>query len=460
MSAVRAHSRCRFTPHPLHPLFAALAAALTAGAPAALADTALRDTVVTATRSAAAIDELPVTVTAVSRDDMDRRQPTDDADLFRDEPDVAMARDLRRHGATRVNIRGIEDKRVVQMVDGVRLPDFYNGGGPTNFTMSAAASAMPDFLKQVEILRGPASSLYGSDAMGGVVGFITLDPADIASGDKRSGLRVRGAYAGASDTLSGSLVGALRGDTVDVLLGYAAARGNETDTQGRDGSVSASRSRPNDIEVRDRGLLAKLIVRPAAGHKLSATLEGREQEVQTNILRLSSSLPKVTAMHGDDNNTRLRASLDYEHRPADAFYDRLLARVYRQHSDTHNENYQRRSNTGATCSAVSGAGNHCDIDQDFYFEQKTTGVNLQFESLLGGSGQLSQLLTYGVDLMRQEVDELRDATRYNRTTGTVSKSIAGETYPLRDFAVGTTDTIGLFLQDEIGGLAGGRLSLT
>lgn len=455
MSAVRAHPRCRFT---LQPLAAALAAALSATALPALADSTLRDTVVTATRSAAAIDELPVTVTAVTREDIDRRLPADDADLFRDEPDVAMARDLRRHGATRVNIRGIEDNRVVQMVDGVRLPDFYNGGGPTNFTMSASATAMPDFLKQVEILRGPASSLYGSDAIGGVVGYVTLDPGDIAGGEKQAGLRLRGGYYGGSDSFSGSAVGALRGDSVELLLGYAAANGEETDNQGGDGSVGPRRSRPNAIEVDDRGLLAKLVVRPAAGHRLSATLEGREQDVQTNILRLSSSLPKVTTMLGDDHNRRLRGSLEYEHKPNGAFYDRLLTRVYHQDSDTHNRNYQRRSNTGATCSAVAGAGNNCDIDQDFYFEQQTRGANLQFESLLGSG--VTHLLTYGADLMRQRVDEKRDATRSNLTTGTVSKSIAGENYPLRDFAIGVTDTVGLFLQDEIGGLADDRLSLT
>ncbi|MFC5300744.1 TonB-dependent hemoglobin/transferrin/lactoferrin family receptor [Azospira restricta] len=455
MSAVRAHPRRCFT---LQPLAATLAAALSAAAFPALADTALRDTVVTATRSAAAIDDLPVTVTTVTREEMDRRLPADEADLFRDEPDVAMARDLRRFGATRVNIRGIEDNRVVTMVDGVRLPDFYNGGGPTNFSMSATPSALPDFLKQVEIVRGPASSLYGSDAMGGVVGFVTLDPADIATGERKAAVRVRGGYFGASEQFSGSVVGALRGERAEFLLGYGEAHGHEADNQGRNDSTSRFREKPNPADSEDRGLLAKLVLKPAAGHKLTATVESREQKVDTDVRRLSGSLPKITRMLGDDSSERTRFSLEYEHKPTGAFYDRLLARAYHQRAETHNENYQRRSNTGATCSASTGAGNNCDIFQDFRFEQTSSGINLQFESLLGKD--VTQLLTYGVDLMRSEVEELRDATRYNLTTGTVSKSIAGENYPLRDFANGRTDTIGLFVQDEIGGLVGGRLTLT
>lgn len=459
MSAVRAHPRRCFT---LQPLAAALAAALSAAAFPALADTALRDTVVTATRSAAAIDDLPVTVTTVTREEMDRRLPADEADLFRDEPDVAMARDLRRFGATRVNIRGIEDNRVVTMVDGVRLPDFYNGGGPTNFTMNAIPSAMPDFLKQVEIVRGPASSLYGSDAIGGVVGFVTLDPSDIAAGDRKAGLRLRGGYYGANDSFSRSAVGALRGESVELLLGYAAVDGEETKNMGDAATFGATRSKPNPADSEDRGLLAKLVVRPGAGHRLAATVEGREQEVSTDVRRIPNSLRRISRMLGEDRGERLRLSLEYEHKPAAAFYDRLLARLYHQDADTHNKNYQRRSNTSYTlangCSAAGSGAASCDIRQDFRFEQKTSGASLQFESLLGKD--VTHLFTYGIDLMRQEVEELRDGTVTNLATGVTTKALAGETYPLRDFAKGRTDTAGVFVQDEIGGLAGGRLTLT
>ncbi|MCK6405128.1 MAG: TonB-dependent hemoglobin/transferrin/lactoferrin family receptor [Rhodocyclaceae bacterium] len=455
MSVDHAGSRRRFA---LDPLTAAVAATLAASALPAHADQQLRDTVVTATRSAAAIDDLPVTVTAVTREDMDRRLPMDEADLFRDDPDIAMTRDLRRFGATRVNIRGIEDNRVVTMVDGVRLPDYYNGGGPTNFTMSATPSVFPDFLKQVEIVRGAASSLYGSDALGGVVGFVTVDPADLTSIEKGYGVRVRGGYSGANNQFSGSVLGALRNDTAEFLLGYGEARGHEIENKGKNNSTSRFRETPNPADTEDRGVLAKLILKPAAGHKLTTTFEAREQNVETDVRRLSGSLPKITQMLGDDTSKRNRFSLEYEHKPDGAFYDRMLAKAYHQDSKTDNENYNRRSNTSATCSAASGAGNNCDVYQEFRFDQKTTGMNLQFESLLGKG--VTHLLTYGVDLMRNEVEQLRDATRYNRTTGTVSKTIAGETFPLRDFANGTTDTLGIFFQDEISGLVGGKLTLT
>jgi hemoglobin/transferrin/lactoferrin receptor protein len=427
------------------------------------AETELGDTVVTANRHETPIDRISATVTSVNRNDIDRRLPGDEADLFRDDPDVVMARDMRRHGTSRVNIRGIEDNRVVQMVDGVRLPDYYNASGPTNYTMSAPSAPMPDFLRQVEIVRGPTSSLYGSDAIGGVVGYLTLNPEDIARDGKSQGLRLRGSYFGASETLSGSVVGALRSERFDVLLGYAQAKGNEVENRGSDSSYGPNRSKANPADSDDRGALAKFIFRPLAGHKFSATFEGREQETQTTIMRVPASLSKVTSMTGDDETRRTRLGLEYEHKDG-LFYDRLVARVYHQEAETHNTNRQTRTNaryTAATgCSASSSVAPlaTCDIDQNFYFEQQTTGGGLQAESIFQ-LGSASNLLTYGIDLMRQRVETKRDGRVLNVNTGAVTYGLAGETYPLRDFANGVTDTVGLYVQDEIS-LFNDRLMLT
>jgi hypothetical protein len=169
---------------------AAIALAL-AAASGAQAEGQLKTITVTATRTDTAAEDVPATVTTIDKRDIERRLPADEADLLKNEPDISMARDLRRFGSTRVNIRGIEDNRVTQMVDGVGLPDFYNSGGPTNFTMNAPLGTSIDFLKRVEILRGPASSLYGSDTIGGVVGYLTLDPADLLTGDQTTASAVR-----------------------------------------------------------------------------------------------------------------------------------------------------------------------------------------------------------------------------------------------------------------------------
>lgn len=102
--------------------------------------------------------------------------PYDEAAIFKNEPDIAMSRNLRHFGSNRINIWGIEENHVTQLVDGIRLPDYYFGSGSTNFTINAPLDTSTAFLWHLEILRGPASSLDGSDAIGGVLGYITLYP--------------------------------------------------------------------------------------------------------------------------------------------------------------------------------------------------------------------------------------------------------------------------------------------
>ncbi len=423
-------------------------------------DKALRDVVVTATRSEAVAEELAATVSTVDQDDLARRLPRDAAAWFADDPDLAWSRDLRRFGATRPNVRGLEDNRVLQLIDGIRQGDYYNGGGPTNFTLSAPLGAMPDFVHRVEAVRGPGSSLYGSDAMGGVIGTLTLAPENLLGASGTQAAQVKATYLGESESTRATALGAWRAGGLALLLGVSHQRGQETDNFGEVDTTAPTRSRPNPQTTRDSGLLAKLHWKLLPGQELRFAVEGRETEADIEVRRLSSSLPRVSAMVGEDQTRRWRLSGEWEHRPAPGgLYDRLLVRAWGQDADTENRNLQRRSNTSASCSAVAGGVNNCLIDQSFFFEQETAGLQVQgaMEWHLGTS---THLFTFGVDLEAAEIAEKRDAAIRNETTGATLNSLAGEAFPLRDFPVGRSKSAGLYLQDEILGLADGRLSLT
>lgn len=419
----------------------------------------LKPVTVVATRINSATDEVAATVTSLEQKEIKKSLPADATDLFKDEPDMAVARDLRRFGSTRVNIRAMEDNRVTQMVDGIRLPDFYNSGGPTNFTMNASMGSSLAFLKRVEILRGPASSLYGSDAIGGVVGYLTLDASDLLEPGQSHALQYQATYSSANQAKGNHLIGAWRTETWETLLGFSHTKAAELDNMGNLDLVGNTRTKPNPQETLDRGLLAKFAYFPARGNKLVLAFEARKQDSDVTVARLTSSLPKVSAMSGRDQAQRQRTSLEWEQKPQASFYDRLSARIYSQTSDTHNFNRQTRSNTGASCSAAMGSGNLCEVQQDFYFTQDSFGANVQLESAFKLAAH-DHLLTYGVDLLKVNTSELRDALVRNQTTSTSSKSLAGDSFPLRDFAPGHTDTLGLFIQDEISGLADGKLSLS
>jgi hemoglobin/transferrin/lactoferrin receptor protein len=447
-------------PHlpPPHPRLASLAIGLVLAASAAsAAEEDLKEVVVSATRQESAVDAVPVTATTVDARKIERRLPKDETDLLADDPDLAVARDRRRFGSTTVNIRGIEGNRVLNLVDGIRLPDYYNGGGPSNTTTSDAPGPDLDFLKRVEVVRGPASSLYGSDALGGVVAWFTKDPEDLLGGRDRA-FWYRGAWNGADRGF---------GNTVAAAAGPASARflvmvnrrdASELDNQGERDTTGTDRTKPNPQDYESRAVLAKGVWLPGPAHRVVATVERRETQTFTEAKRLSPSLPRVSWVEGDDDAKRTRASLDWTWTPQGAWVDRLHALAYRQDADTLTVSDSRRSNTSATCSAAASGANQCELLQTFSVGQERTGVSLQADKVVEGR-RAAHLLVAGIDVARARIETIRDTVARNVTTGAVLTSLAGESFPLRDFPPGRTDTFGAFLQDEVN-LADGWFVIT
>jgi hemoglobin/transferrin/lactoferrin receptor protein len=131
---------------------------------------------VTATRSSARVTDVPASVTGISAARMDRQLAENIEDLVRYEPGAtartaparftAALATTGRDGQSGFNIRGLEGNRVLIQVDGVRTPDAYSFGA-----QSVGRGEYVDLglLKSVEIVRGPASALYGSDGLAGTV---------------------------------------------------------------------------------------------------------------------------------------------------------------------------------------------------------------------------------------------------------------------------------------------------
>jgi hemoglobin/transferrin/lactoferrin receptor protein len=417
----------------------------------------LGEVVVTATRTEERADAVASTVTVEDARRIEQSMPVDEAGLFADEPDVDVPRDRRRYGAGSINIRGIEDNRVLQMVDGVRLPDFYNGGGPSNISTSTRDAPEFSFLKRVEVLRGPASSLYGSDAIGGVVSYATKDPQDLMRGKAMGG--EAGLGWNGIDKGFGQTVGVAGGNAlIQGLFMYAHRKAHEMKNMGGDGSVSTSRSEPNPQDVETNAYLGKIVLDATPRQRFRLTYEHRDASSSTDMLRLSPSLPRVTSASGTEDMERNRVSLDYEWRPDNGLLDRLTAAVYYQKNQTTTNTDQVRSRTTAGCSGTRAGSNLCNVALGFGFEQQQTGFNFQADKSFN-TGSVEHRVIGGVDFIRTESQEYRDVTVMNTTTGTTSKSLAGENFPLHDFPKGETRQVGVFAQDELRFLDG-RVTVT
>ena len=152
-----------------------------------------------ATRTRRPLDDVPATVSVITTEDINRENMQDVRDLVRNEPGVTVGNNPFRAGFQNFLIRGIGGNRVLLMQDGMRMPDFPD----SNMGAGTYTREQPDLedIKRVEIIRGPASALYGSDAIGGVVAYTTKDPGDYMINGRNIYGSVKGAYSGANQQL-------------------------------------------------------------------------------------------------------------------------------------------------------------------------------------------------------------------------------------------------------------------
>ncbi|MDL2268505.1 TonB-dependent receptor [Desulfosarcina sp. OttesenSCG-928-A07] len=126
--------------------------------------------IVTATRVERTLDELPISLSVVSEEDVRRNPSVTIADQISSVPGVMV--DNQTPGIKKVNIRGMSSSRVVVLINGVKQPELRLAAD------GAPIGVDPSQIERIEVIKGPASVLYGSDAIGGVINIITKKGGD------------------------------------------------------------------------------------------------------------------------------------------------------------------------------------------------------------------------------------------------------------------------------------------
>ena len=125
--------------------------------------------VVTVSGRAMPLSVVPASVTVLNREYVENSRAATAAELLRQVPFLYLSQNGAAGGLTTVTIRGGKPNFTLVMIDGIPVNDITNIlGGSFDFS-----SLSTDNIEQVEIVRGPLSSLYGSDAVGGVINFIS-----------------------------------------------------------------------------------------------------------------------------------------------------------------------------------------------------------------------------------------------------------------------------------------------
>jgi vitamin B12 transporter len=140
-----------------------------AAEPAATAPPELNRTIVTATRTPVALDDILAPATVLGRDELAAMAGGDVADVLRFLAGIDVARNGGPGQPASVFMRGAESNHTLVLVDGVRINPGTIGG-------AAVQNMSTELVEQMEIVRGPRSSLYGSDAIGGVINIVTRAP--------------------------------------------------------------------------------------------------------------------------------------------------------------------------------------------------------------------------------------------------------------------------------------------
>ena len=395
---------------------------------------------VTATRTERAVSDVAATVDVIDREQMDRHLVQDLQDLIRYEPGLSASRSATRFGLGSIRIRGLDGNRVRIQTDGIAMPTSFSIGSFSNANRNFTDL---DTLKRVEIVRGPASSLYGSDALGGVVAFVTKDPTDYLKDGKDSYVGLKFGYDGEWQGLLGGITTAFGGDRWSGMVNINHRQGQETDNQGDVRSRDNTRTAANPQDRDGRSGLAKLVFAPSADQRFRLTVEGNEDSTDTDVLSLIDRTT-TTGMKAHDTQERTRVSFAHEMDALDkAFADSLHWQVYSQHSETTQVTDEDRANRTRR-------------HREFNFDQQVYGLQAQFNKAFS-TGSVEHALTYGFEGARTEIRQKRDGYQV-LANGQVTSTLLPDVFPVRDFPISKTTELGLYAQDEMR-MADGKLSL-
>ncbi len=397
----------------------------------------LEAVVVVGQRRPEAIEQVVGAVTAIDRETMQRRSVQRIDELVRYVPGVEVIQDSNRFGNQGFNIRGLEGNRVSIEIDGIPLPDAFSVG-----QFASAGRDLVDLgvIERVEILRGPASTLYGSKALAGVVAYHTIDPANVDFSDANfvAGGRIGANSRDDSEAWSAHLMASGLDDRFTFLAAAGRTRGHEIPNR-----AQAVEDQANPADVERNGALLKFGMDFGTAGRWRLALERSDGEQKTDVQSLlfgPGRFSTTYALRADDDYRRERISLHGD--IADfGVLENLSLLLYRQDTATRQFSEQFRLADRATRFPSRR-------DRDFHLDQESTGLELNAQWRGQWLG-VEHWQIFGIDVARHRYRSLRLGTETNLVSGAMSQVILGEVLPVRDFPNSESSEFGLFWQDEI-----------
>ncbi|MFM5814588.1 TonB-dependent hemoglobin/transferrin/lactoferrin family receptor [Aeromonas dhakensis] len=393
----------------------ALAVAAGLASPVFAADKKADDVmVVSGSRMEQKLEDVSGPISVITAEQIEEQVVSNVADLFRYEPGVTA---LGGAGdAQTFIIRGMGENRVKIVRDGVRENDAYKNGGVGQSYFDT------DMIKQVEVVKGPASAAYGSDALGGVIAITTKDAADFLKG-RDSYLDATSGYASSSHQKMAGFTGALRTGELENLLRYT----------WRDGGVTQNYdSDKNEFDIVSQALLFKSQWNLSDSQFLKLTVDYFTEGQDPDAVDLTKAGSVFNQPITDKDTDNLSLVLDHGIVLQAPWVDRIDSKLYYARTKQTMDQYAsskypvRPTNPYVTKNSLDHNG----------FEQKSLGAQVKFSKALD-----SQRLAWGLEYEHTD----NERTRFKAPT------VAGdfEGYSELSFPSTTTEHGALWAFDEL-----------
>lgn len=254
--------------------------------------------VVSSARVPLAVSDVANAITIISADDIERRQALNVADLLRSVPGFSVSRSGVGGAQTQVRVRGAEANQILVLIDGNRANDPASGD---EFRWEFLSTAQ---IERIEIVRGAQSSLWGTDAIGGVVNIITRTATE--------GMRVNGfAETGSFSAQNFGLDGSVGSDIGSIVVGFE-RQDTDGDNISRSGDEDDGASL-NTAFVKGRWLASEQLTLDASVRQSNAYSEFDGIDFSTGIPGDSDSANDVDTLAANINGRWERADGKYAH---------------------------------------------------------------------------------------------------------------------------------------------------
>jgi vitamin B12 transporter len=348
--------------------------------------------IVTATRSPLTLDEIPASIAVLDKAAIDRAQDIGVTELLLRTPGVSISRNGGYGTATSLRIRGAESEHTVAVIDGVKLNDPSSTGGGFNFT-----NLLVGDISRIEVLRGPQSILWGSQAIGGVVNIVTASPEKRLEGsfDLEAGSRDTVSARAAIGSRTGPLAWRIGGQrfTTDGISSHGKAFGGVE----RDGYRNHGVSGRAELELADN------VSAEVRGYFSSGRVEFDGFNVDSNDYGLNKEFVGYAGLTFDLADGRFRNRIAYAHTDTnrDNFNpDRARPQSFEADGKNRRWEYQGSFDLTDRISAIFGAENE---RSDFRSRSPSASLAVPLPAFARGKAELTS--AYG-QLSVEPVDGL------------------------------------------------------